>query len=297
MAKSNILIVSCNSQGNTIDQLAQEKKSDLILIDGLSYKDHLTARKKFKLNTIETSDSIQTFGIFNLLSDNLAIKDIEIRKAINMAIDRSAFQRLVLKEQGNMLPGLSLTNEIGHNEFNVYPYNKIKSKRIISTWKKRNGKSKLVLRVGLQSDEDATLSFIEQLKYSLKNVGINLLINKKYSVEKQLDFRNDIDLIFGSDPSPYLHIDFLIRNFFIPTSMFYVGSSRELDLAISEADSMTTDEHVESLYKKIDKLLYENYLGIPGFQPQKIRAYSGNIRDISGQGPLLDFSIITTGEL
>lgn len=289
------LIIFCNAHGNTIDRLSKSNKSDLILIEGLSYKDQLTMRKRFKLNTIETSDSVQSFGIFNLLSDNKAIKDIEIRKAINYALDRPAFSRLVLKEQGHMLPGLSLSNEIGHNDLSLYPYKKSDAKEIISKWKKVNKQTTIILRVGLQSDEDTTISFIEQLKYSLKQVGIDLVINKHYSVEKQREFQKEIDLIFGSDPSPYLHIDFLIRNFYISTSMFYVGGTKELELSIATVDALSTSENSENHYKTIDKYLYDNFLGVPGFQPQKIRAYSGNIQEISSQGPLLDFSAIPIG--
>jgi peptide/nickel transport system substrate-binding protein len=289
------LIIFCNSHGNTVDRLGKSNKNDLILIDGLSYKDQLTMRKRFKLNTIETSDSVQSFGIFNLLSDNKAIKDIEIRKAVNYALDRPAFSRLVLKEQGHMLPGLSLSNEIGHNELNIYPYKKSEAKAIVSKWKKANKQNKIILRVGLQSDEDTTISFVEQLKYSLKQVGIDLVINRQYAVEKQKEFQKEIDLIFGSDPSPYLHIDFLIRNFYISTSMFFVGATNELEAAIAATDALSTGEDSESHYKIIDKYLYDNFLGVPGFQPQKIRAYSGNIQEISSQGPLLDFSAIPIG--
>lgn len=293
--KNEKLIIFCNSRGNTVDRIYKTNKDDLLLIDGLSYKDQLTMRKLFKLNTIETSDSVQTFGIFNLLSDNKAVKDIEIRKAINYALDRSAFSRLVLKEQGQMLPGLSLSNEIGHNELAIYPYRKSEAKQIISNWKKVNKQNQIKLRVGLQSDEDTTISFIEQLKHSLEQVGIDLIVNKRYAVERHPEFQKEIDLIFGSDPSPYFHIDFLIRNFFFPASMFYVGRTNEIDLEITSADQLMTGEDSEAQYKKIDRYLYETFLGIPGFQPQKIRAYNGDIQDIASQGPLLDFSIISFG--
>ena len=223
----------------------------MILVEGLSYKDKLTMRKKFKLNTIETSDSIQTFGVFNILSDNKAIKETEVRKAINYAFNRQAFSRLVLKEQGQMLPGLSLINEVGHNELSIYPYNPSEAKKIISKWKLRNNQNTITLRVGLQSDEDTTLSFIEQLKFSLKQIGIDLIVNKNYSVENQREFQKEIDLIFGSDPSPYHHIDFLIRNFFISTSMFYVGAPKELESAIAATDSLSPGANSEFIYKKI----------------------------------------------
>ncbi len=289
------LIIFCNAHGNTIDRLGKSNKNDLILIEGLSYKDQLTMRKTFKLNTIETSDSVQSFGIFNLLSDNKAIKDIEIRKAINYALDRPAFSRLVLKGQGQMLPGLSLNNEIGHNELSLYPYKQSEAKEIVFNWKKTNKQNTIFLRVGLQSEEDTTISFIEQLQFSLKQIGIDLVVNKHYAVEKQREFQKEIDLIFGSDPSPYLHIDFLIRNFYISKSMFYVGGTKELELAIATIDALLTGENSEGHYKIIDKYLYDNFLGVPGFQPQKIRAYSGNIQEISSQGPLLDFSAMPIG--
>ena len=294
-SQDNKLIVFCNSNGFDKKLLSKIEKEDLVLIDNLSNKSQLDLRKHFKLNIVETSEAIQTFGIFNLLSDNEAIKDSEIRKAINYSIDRSAFSRLVLKNQGYMLPGLSLTNEVGHNDLSLYPH-KIKiAKNIVKKWLRQNKRNSVTLRVGLQSQEDNTLNFVDLLKFSLQRIGIKLILNTGYSVEKQTAFRNDIDLIFGSDPSPYFHMDFLIRNFYLPSSIYYVGTTKELGDEILKIDSLADNSDIEEQYKKIDKYLYDNFLGIPGFQLQKIRAFNGDISEISSQGPLLDFSIISSG--
>lgn len=289
------LEIYCNSDGSAIDSKANKNRGDRVLIENLGGRKHLGSRKKFVLRTFETLAARQTFGVFNLLSDNEALKDLKIRKAINLSINREIFKRLVLKNQGLMRPGLSLANEIGSVKKPIYPFNPEEAKQLVDEWKQKHGQKLLVLRVGLQSQEPETLSFLDQLSFSLSRIGIEMAINPHYSIDKHHRFRQNIDVIFGSDPSPYLHIDFLLRNFYFPKGTFYVGAPLPLRNKITSLRHLKTGDHTASIYFDIDRLLHSQYLGIPGFQLIRMRAYSGPLRDLSQQNSLLDFSLLHTG--
>jgi len=220
----------------------------------------------------------EIFGIFNLRNVNSPVQDVRVRKAINYAIDRDALQRLVIKGNGRILATLSMPGEIGYDKnTSKYKYDLYMAKKLLAEAGYKKG---INLRIGLQPDLAADSNYVKFLKACLKQANIRPEIDRKFNLSMIIEtnttpdsnagFWNG-DILIGGDPSPYLHSDFIIYQFFVRGALFNMFDNNDFESLYRDA-STELDKVLQDLkYQKLNRFIYDNALAL--FLNQQIRIY------------------------
>lgn len=219
----------------------------------------------------------EVYGVFNLRNPSSPIHNVKIRKAINLALNREALQRLILKGNGRILSSLSMPGEIGHDaSLKPYDFNLLKARSLLA----ESGYSGTVrIKAGLQPDVSPDSNYIKYLIANLRQANIVLEIDENFSLDDIIATNIDSgtsfwngDMVIGGDPSPYMHSDFVIYQFFVKGALFNMFRSEEFDDLYENASSTLDINEQDSKYKVLDKYIYDNALAL--FSHQQIRVYA-----------------------
>ncbi len=220
------------------------------------YKDQITAY--YPLGT--------AFMSLNLKSEY--IKDINVRKAISLAINREELVESVLNGAG--IPASSfLNNNIpGHDSsLPVYEYNPEKAKQLLAEAGYTNG---ITIRAEIRQSESAVFSAIQGY---LGDVGINLTVVVVDGATWTSNRTAGKDPVTGITWNAlYPDGDFQMYNYFYSKNSNAQGvffENSEFDKAMDDARSSTDENERALLYKKADKILsLDTYSCIPLYYPQ-----------------------------
>jgi ABC-type transport system substrate-binding protein len=235
--------------------------NDFNIIDGLPWNSQLEARKYLDLNIIKTQANYSDFGIFNTLAQDSIIRDVRIRKAINLAINREALIRLVYEGNVVALSSLSLPNEDGHDSsLQPYEFNLADAQHLVDDFKTEHPTKPLTIKIGMQSFGKTYEEIEHFIVASLAQIGIKSVIIADYSVALQKQkYSQSVDLILGGDPSPYGHFDFIVQNFFVNGSIFQTVDDVNINALLQRISECTTEDQVNHNYEKIDRIIHNNY--------------------------------------
>ncbi len=206
------------------------------------------------------------FISLNLKSEH--IKDINIRKAISLSINREELIKTVLNGAG--IPATSyLNNNIpGHDStLPVYEYNPQKAKELLAQAGYPNG---LTISASVRQTSGALYTAIQGY---LLEVGINLSLatvdNATWNSDRTAGKVPATDMIWNA---LYPDGDFQMYNYFYSKysnarGVFY--DNPEFDKALDAARASTDEKERAEFYRKADSLLsLEDYACIPLYYPQ-----------------------------
>lgn len=207
-----------------------------------------------------------TFISLNLKSEY--ISDVNVRKAISLAINREELVNTILAGAG--IPASSyLNNNIpGHdNSLGVLEYNPEEAKKILADAGYSGG---INLTAEVRDTDEAIFNAIAGY---LSEVGINLEVKKVDNATWNSDRASGNLQMTGMQWNAlYPDGDFQMYNYFYSVNsnnrgVFY--DNPEYDRLLDEARASTDEEKRAELYKQADKILtLEDYAAIPLYYPQ-----------------------------
>ncbi|ASM35396.1 nickel ABC transporter periplasmic nickel-binding protein [Campylobacter sputorum subsp. bubulus] len=255
------------------------KTGDIDLIYGkgqISLDSFALMQKDKKFNTMISKPLITTAIAIN--SNKFPTNDINIRKAINMAVDKDAIMKQVffnIQQKADFL--FSPTNKLTHIDAKPYEFNTKKANELLekSGWKLKDdgirykdGKA-LKLELSYIGSDASQKSIGEVLQSELKNIGI--LLDLKAD-EKTIFFKKqrtgEFSLIFNATwGAPYDPQSFL-ASMRAPSHADYqaqlgLKNKQQIDDQISLMLKTIDEKESEKLVKEILTTLHEQAVYIP----------------------------------
>lgn len=176
------VIVKSITDGDTLTMAMQNGELDAV--QGLPYSSlQLFQNDKYKLSQVDTSRVYQ--AAFNFLTP--ALQDLNVRKAISMAVDKENFTKVLLSGNGTPAVGAFPANlTFGDNTVTAAPYDLQGAKNLLaeSGWTDTNGDGyvdkdgqNLSLRYLTYTSRQELPLLAESAQANLKLIGIDLKVN------------------------------------------------------------------------------------------------------------------------
>ena len=252
-------------------------------VDGISYlpKEKKTATEKLHNIKIFNLQLPQYTGIFINENKNEILKELKLRTALSIAIDKNkiiseVFQNEALPLAGPILPGLpGFDSELPTN-----PYNKESAAALLDElgWKFANettirSKDEKNLELTLTTvDFEDNIAIAELIRQAWEQIGIqiNLNIVPANTIQKEIIKPRNYELllfgeILGSDPDfyPFWHSSQILD----PGLNLTAFSNKRADALLEQARQTSDISKKTELYSQFQKIILENQPAIFLFQP------------------------------
>jgi peptide/nickel transport system substrate-binding protein len=242
-----------------------------------------------RLNPRKTTEFMQTgkgkivkawlpqivLGTFNLLKPDTPLKDLRVRQAINLAINREDLVRYGTIGNGRLLGGYTVPEDSNHAGLQPYPFDVPKAKRLLKEAGYAKG-FKLLMLV----DEQVPPQIENILDVSLRRIGITVVIKRG----KESEFLKELYLPkFGTASSPSFDVllfsipETLCHSGYVPMTLLYSRKPNEstlrdpiLDQLYEEALRTYDLAKASVLWKKLERYVYDNHLLLMGYQERAV---------------------------
>jgi peptide/nickel transport system substrate-binding protein len=204
-------------------------------------------------------------GVFNQLSENSKWNDVNLRKAVNYAVDRQGVIDEAMMGYGNLMPATILKGQFGYNSsLTPYPHDAVKAKKLAKNAEDKN--------VTIVTDE-AHKGIADAVAADLKAAGFNASAKVGKPTGPW-----DIWLVEQFDWSPEFPAAVVHREFFGPDGI-YLKSPGDEPLQDLIQQTMNTVEKAkqEQLTQAIEKHIYDHADALLLFAPQKLYAVRNGV--------------------
>jgi peptide/nickel transport system substrate-binding protein len=215
-------------------------------------------------------------GVFNLLKPDTPLKDLRVRKAINLAIDREDLLRYGAIGNGRLLGGYTVPEDPNHASLQPYAFDPAQARRLLQEAGYEKGFSLSMLL------PDAVPSQVEKIiAVSLAQIGIRVKVHRGSESEmlKELYLPK-----FGAGKPPSFDILLLSvpagtipHSGYVPMTLLYSGKPNEsavkdpvLDRMYEEALRTYDPGRASTLWKKLERYTYDNHLLLIGYQERTV---------------------------
>jgi len=255
-----------------------------------------SAQKKSKFNVYFQNSSIFQGLYFNLEND--LFKDVQVRKALSLAIDKKQLAEAFFKNKMKVAEGL-LPPQHKMHAARATAFSKLEAEKLLSEsgWKKnssdvleKNGKLFSVI-----FKTSAGLKVLENIQATIcaewKTIGIDCVIKNEpprillgTSVPK-----GDFDIsMFGQPVPPDSSISSYFSSKEIPTAKnSWAGGNvirlkdKKADLLLASFDKEKSSKKRNELIKKLDKLFYDQTFLIPLYHRREAIVYPKDLKGLS----------------
>jgi len=217
-------------------------------------------------------------GPFNLLKPRTPLKDVRVRKAINLAIDREDVLRYGAIGNGRLLGGYTVPEDLNHAALPPYPFDPDEARRLL---KEAGYPTGFALSMLVSKEVPHQVDRI--IAVSLAEVGIRVTIREA----SEADFLKELYLPkFGSGKPPSFDILLLSmpagtlpHSGYVPMTLLYSGKPNEsalkdpvLDQLYERALGTYHVRRAASLWKKLERYTYDNHLLLIGYHERTLFA-------------------------
>lgn len=199
-------------------------------------------------------------GNFNLSRKSLSNKDV--RKALNMALDRKALVRYDLLGNGVPVASVTLPGEFGHNAaLKPYSYDPTAAKRLLSAAGYPDGLTlKLLLKVNsLRAGKIIT----KQWEAIGVRTEITLMTDAK--IFELMKDKSRWDMMIADCPDPMYHSFFIMSIFLGSRSPFSLSPAPGFDERIEKVVSALDPVQQRAEAEGLDAYIHSEYLAIPTY--------------------------------
>lgn len=208
----------------------------------------------------------------NLSSGPLA--SVDVRKALNHAVNKENLIRYDLLGNGRPIATLSMPGEAGHNpRLKPYEYDPQKAKALLARAGYPDG-----FRLGFLVKRNAERA-AKIIAADLRKIGVDLKLFPVADADMIKEFGSRrYDMFIGSSPDPMCHSYFIQSVVLLSGSPFAWGGDAVFDEMMIKMTRTADLEASEKAAQKIDKYVYDNAMSI--FTYQKMRVY-GYVKGLS----------------
>lgn len=249
-------------------QIEALSKGDLDLVTDVPGTRTLEVARQSELRLLKRETMTVHAFWFTSLRGPLA--NVDVRRALNMALDKEKLIRYAARGNGKPVATLSSPGEIGHNDqLKPYPYDPARAKSVLEKegWPKD---FKLRIFVMQQSENEAKV-----IKGQLHKIGVDVeLTTGSLSELPQMIQGNrvhDFDLFANLAADPVAHMYFLSWVCFHSRSPLSAGRIPGFDERYDQMMKTENQEDHERLARELDAWIYDQALAL--FTYQRIRTY------------------------
>ncbi|MFL0247784.1 ABC transporter substrate-binding protein [Candidatus Clostridium stratigraminis] len=256
-----------NFDGTKAVESFMNNECDFITIDNKTQVDALSINKSLKISY--RSIMATYYAGFNLQNNSIFANDAEIRKALNLAIDKKKIINNILGGLGEVAKGPLPTNMIDNSYLSGFDYNPRAAKEIIS--RKLHGGSKIKFLIRDESSETTFSKLARSIIEDLKAVGIDCIVEKispdKYHTKEAL---SRCDLFLSRWLSDTGDMDNFLQPMFNPAnSTDFTGyNNSEVTSIMDKAKEIVNPQKRVQLYKETQSIIAKDCPWIFLFHPQ-----------------------------
>ncbi len=216
--------------------------------------------------------AFRTVAVFLNFSSG-PLRDVNVRKALNHALDRGELIRYDLMGNGLPIATLSMKGETGHNaKLSPYSFDLAKAKELLHKAGHENG---LTLSVLAKRNTERTVKIIAS---QLEKVGISLRAKFVTESASPDEFKNGkYDMAIADIPDPMCHVFFIEAMGLSSQSPYSLGKDAFIDNKLHEIASTIDSVGQQEKSEKFDAYVYENALGLFTYQKATTLATSKNL--------------------
>jgi len=246
-------------------QLAALLSGEVDLVTNLSGTQTLSVKSNPRLTVIKKASFYTVTPCFNLSSGPLS--NLEVRKALNHAVDKQSLIRYDLLGNGLPIATFSMAGEIGHNSSLVpYEFDLAKAKKLLVKAGYPDG---FGLKVLVKNSAERTAKIIAS---NLRKVGVmlDIILASDATGSKEVKSQK-YDMSIGDVPDPMCHSYFIPAVALYSKSPFALAGDPGFDDMLSNMVMTTDPELLKKKAEQVDEYIYNYALGI--FTYQRIALY------------------------
>jgi peptide/nickel transport system substrate-binding protein len=216
-------------------------------------------------------------GPFNLLRQNSPLRDVRVRKAINLAVNRDHLIRYGAVGNGRVLSGYTVPDDPLHAGLPPYPFSPAEARRLLAEAGHGGG-----LALSMVVDQQVPPQIENIVAVSLAQIGVALKVVRV--TESQ--FLEEVYLTKFKDGRPPPSFDILLLSVpvgtirhsgMVPMTLLYSGEPNEsavrdphLDRLYDAALRARDTKEAGALWREIERYTYDNHLLFAGYQEKAV---------------------------
>lgn len=195
------------------------------------------------------------------------LSNLYVRQALNHALDKGALVRYDLLGNGWPIASISMPGEFGHNS-GLVPY-AFDLKKARERLLKAGYPKGFELKVLVKANTERTARIIAS---DLKRIGVIMNTTLVADADLVREFASGkYEMAIGDNPDPMYHAYFNQAIVLYSKSPFCLGGDQAFDTMLEQNIPVLDPQKSESLFKEIDKYIYDNALSL--FTYQKVRLF------------------------
>lgn len=245
------------------------RECDFITIDNKKQIEELSKSKILNINYMSIMGTY--YAGFNLRSNSVFVKDSEIKRAFNLAVNKNRIIEEILGGLGKEARGPMPSNMIDSSYLQGFKYDPKLAREIISRKAHSIGNSKLKILVRDENSDTAFNRITQYVINDLKEIGIEC-IAEKVAIDKYLKVESisRSDLFLGRWISDTGDMDNFLQPMFNPanyTDFTGYNNSKVTEMMDKAKEIINPQKRIE-MYKDIQKIIVEDTPWIYLYHPQ-----------------------------
>ncbi len=215
-------------------------------------------------------------GPFNLLKAQTPLKDLRVRRAINLAVNRGHMIRYGAIGNGRRLGGYTVPEDPRHADLAPYPFDQAEARRLLGAAGYASG---FTLKIVVDKQVPSQIENI--IAVSLGQIGISTELKRASEIE----FLNELFLPkFGANTPPTfdllllsMPVGTIFHSGMVPMTLLYSRQPNEsavrdlaLDRLYKEAIGTYDAAEAAALLRRLESYVYDNHLLFIGYQERAV---------------------------
>lgn len=278
MPKATMQFDNVISKSEALDEVMKGGKVDIVT--ELTPAEAAQVRKSKNAHVVESKAKTVLVGVFNQESSSSKWNDARLRKAVNLAVDRSAVVKDGMGGYGTVIGSMIIPGQFGSNpELKPYAYNPAAAKQALS----KAGVSTITI-----VSDDGHRGVADAIAKSMEKAGVSVNIVG----EAKGDW--DIMLVEHFDWSPNFPVGVVYREYFGEDGGFRNGPvDPKLGALIAKTYATSSLAKQEQLTREIDSYVHYSaqVLFLPS--PSKLYAVSNKVNFVPYKTTVLELADTT----
>jgi peptide/nickel transport system substrate-binding protein len=259
-----------------------EKALNLLIAGKLDLIRRLNPRKTTQFMRTGTGKVVKAWlpqlvlGPFNLLKPNTPLKELRVRQAINLAINRKHLIRFGAIGNGRLLEGYTVPDDPNHAGLAPYPFNVTKARQLLQETGYSDG-----FRLSILVDKQVPPQIENIIAVCLDKIGIatefkrvseSEFLNEVYLPKFAASIPPSFDILLLSMP-----VGTIFHSGMVPMTLLYSKEPNEstlrdpfLDQLYEEALRTYDSEKASMLWKNLEQYVYDKQLLLIGYQEKAV---------------------------